>query len=330
MSFTFTQTIMPADFPEKQLIEKLFKNQTSERRFKYIRLAAFSGIALAYLGLFAFLQSGRAPDHSESSSTSYVAVVDIAGEIGPSKDASLRNLAPALKAAFDDKDAKAIVLRINSPGGTPVQASLIHDEIQYLKKSHPDAKVVAVGEDMLTSGAYLIAMAADTVVVNRSTMTGSVGVILRNFGFTGLMEKIGVESRTLTAGESKNQLDPFSPANEQDKEQIQDLLTHVHDHFKDIVVESRGARLKAPADQLFTGAFWTGGQAVQLGLADEIGSLRTVMEGTGSTTFRTYAPKMSLLKTLTQSVGTTASKALGLDVGVPSSVELLPATNTLD
>jgi len=179
-----------------------------------------------------------------------------------------------------------------------------------LKKSHPGRPVIAVGEDMLTSGAYLIAMSADKVVVNRSTMTGSVGVIIRSFGFTGLMEKLGVERRALTAGESKNQLDPFGPLTEDDKAKVSGMLTKVHQHFKDIVQTSRARKLKASPEELFTGAVWTGDEAVSLGLADEVGSLSTVMAQLGVEKAQVYSADVPLLEALTRSLGVSVAKTL--------------------
>jgi protease IV len=309
---------------QNQLASELFADKRAERRLKYIRLGVIATIAVAYLTLLVGARS-MANDRAAEAGGPHVAVVDITGEIGPGKDASLRALAPVLKEAFDDKAAKAVVLRINSPGGTPVQSSLLHDEIVRLRQKRPELPVYAVGEDMVTSGAYLIAMSADKLVVNRSTMAGSIGVIIRSFGFTGLMEKVGIERRALTAGESKNQLDPFGPFTEEDKQSVAGMLENVHQHFKDIVLAARKDKLKKDPSELFTGAVWTGSQAVELGLADQVGSLQTVMAEVGAVKTRVYSVKVPLLEALTRSFGVSVTKTLIAETGsTPAAVELLP------
>lgn len=304
------------------LASELFADKRAERRLKYIRLCVIGAIAVAYLGVVVGARS-LASSSSGDEKAPYVAVVDISGEIGPGKDASIRSLAPVLKQAFDDKKAKAIVLRINSPGGTPVQSSLIHDEILRLKKLRPELPVVAVGEDLVASGAYLIAMSADKLVVNRSTMAGSIGVIMRGFGFTGLMEKVGIERRAMTAGEAKNQLDPFGPLTEEDKAKLGGMLANVHQHFKDTVIAGRKDRLKAEHSEVFTGAVWTGDDAVRLGLADEIGSLQTVMESVGAEKSKVYSVEVPFFEAITRSFGVSVTKAVLAETRAAAPVELL-------
>lgn len=300
------------------LVRDLLKNQRSERRFKYIRMGLFTGLAGAYLlaAVVAFSDGGGAKNGS-SVTQPHVAVVSLKGTIGPSEEVSYEGVRKHLANAFADQGAKAVILQINSPGGSPVQASLIHDEILALKKRHPGKKVIAIAEDYVASGGYFIAMAADELVVNRSTLTGSIGVISSGFGFTGLMEKLGVERRAFTAGESKNGMDPFSPTSPADVQKYQELLTGIHGHFKDVVLQSRKDKLKAEPSTLFTGAVWTGEQAVTLGLADGLGSLTTVMEREGAKQVVNYAPSPSLLRAIGFSVGAGAAKSLAAKVMSP-------------
>src|SRR5205085_11420475 len=171
---------------------------------------------------------------------------------------------PSLNKAFSDPGSAAIVLRINSPGGSPVQAGIIVDEIQRLKKGYPNKPLYVVVDEICASGGYYIAAAADKIFVNKASIVGSVGVLMDGFGFTGLMEKLGVERRLLTAGENKGFLDPFSPQSERHRQHAQQMLDVVHRQFIDVVKTGRGKRLKADMPELFSGLFWTGQQAVDL------------------------------------------------------------------
>jgi protease-4 len=177
----------------------------------------------------------------------------------------------SLIAAFEDKGAQAIVLLIDSPGGSPVQAGIINDEITRLKALH-NKKVYAVVEETCASAAYYIAAAADDIYVDKASLVGSIGVLMDGFGFTGLMEKLGIERRLMTAGENKAMLDPFSPQDEEQRVYIQTMLGEIHNQFITVVKQGRGDRLKETPDT-FTGLVWSGQQAVALGLADGLGSL---------------------------------------------------------
>jgi len=208
----------------------------------------------------------------------YVAMVRVDGEISPTHPASASNLLPALKEAFEDKSAKGVLLLINSPGGTPVQASLIHDAVVRLRKQYPDKRVVAVGEDMVTSGAYWIASSAPEIYVNESTLTGSIGVISSGFGVDlTKFKQYGIERRVTTAGSQKDRNDPFLPQHQEDLQKIKDVIADMHTHFIHAVMETRGDKIKSDPKTLFTGDYWTGKQAVQLGLADGLSDLASVM-----------------------------------------------------
>src|SRR5205085_7721927 len=197
---------------------------------------------------------------------------EIKGEIASGGDASAEAVTAAMRAAFEDGGAQGIVLLINSPGGSPVQAGIIYDEIKRLKAKYKKP-VYAVVEESCASAAYYLASATDRIFVDKASIVGSIGVLMDGFGFTGLMEKLGVERRLLTAGENKGFLDPFSPQTERHRQHAQQMLDVVHRQFIDVVKTGRGKRLKADMPELFSGLFWTGQQAVDLGLADQLGSL---------------------------------------------------------
>jgi protease IV len=198
-------------------------------------------------------------------------VIEIDGEIGPKNEASAEFIVAAAKAAFEDQGAQAVVLLINSPGGSPVQAGIINDELRRLKAKHKKP-LYAVVEESCASAAYYIAVSADRIFVDKASIVGSIGVLMEGFGFVGLMDKLGVERRLLTAGENKGFLDPFSPQTEKHREHAQQMLNQIHRQFIDVVKTGRGKRLKE-VPELFSGLFWTGQQAVDIGLADQLGNL---------------------------------------------------------
>src|SRR5438105_8619244 len=205
----------------------------------------------------------------------HTAMVELNGLIAPGNDASAEKVNTALQAAFKDKNTQGVILRINSPGGSPVQAQTIYDEMRRLRRKYPDIPLYAVVEDICASGGYFVAAGADRIYVGKASIVGSIGVLMNGFGFTGLMDKLGVERRLITAGENKGMLDPFSPLEEKDKEYIKGLMKDIHDQFIGVVREGRGKRLKETPD-MFSGLFWTGQKSVELGLADGFGSLDSV------------------------------------------------------
>ena len=199
-------------------------------------------------------------------------MVEIKGEIASGADASAEFVVAAMQAPPSRTPARRrVVLLINSPGGSPVQAGIINDEIRRLKAKHKKP-VYAVVEESCASAAYYIAAAADQIFVDKASIVGSIGVLMDGFGFTGLMDKLGVERRLLTAGENKGFLDPFSPQTETHRAHAQQMLDQIHRQFIDVVKAGRGKRLKE-TPELFSGLFWTGQQAVELGLADQLGNL---------------------------------------------------------
>ena len=256
---------------ERATLEKLafaaLREQRATRRWKTF-------VRLAWLAFFVFLVwfalSRAAP--SAAKTTPHTAVVEIKGEIAYGADASAEFIVAAMKSAFEDDAAKGVVLLINSPGGSPVQAGIINDEIKRLKAKH-NKPVYAVVEETCASAAYYIAAATDKVFVDKASLVGSIGVLMDGFGFTGTMEKLGVERRLITSGENKGFLDPFSPMSDAQKLHAQQMLDQIHAQFIDVVKKGRGERLKVQTPGLFSGLFWTGQQAVELGLADQVGNL---------------------------------------------------------
>ncbi|MFT4241117.1 MAG: S49 family peptidase [Acidovorax sp.] len=255
---------------ERATLEKLafavLSEQRSARRWKiFFRLAWLALIAA--IGWAAFQQAST----SASKSSPHTAVVDIKGEIASGAEASAEFVVAAMRSALEDEGSQALVLLINSPGGSPVQAGIINDEIVRLKAKH-NKPIYAVVEETCASAAYYIAAAADGIYVDKASIVGSIGVLMDGFGFTGTMEKLGVERRLLTAGENKGFLDPFSPQTEKQRQYAQTMLDQIHQQFIAVVKAGRGDRLKTTPDT-FSGLFWTGQQAVEMGLADHLGSL---------------------------------------------------------
>jgi protease IV len=255
---------------ERATIEKLvfatLKEQQAARRWKFF-MRLFWLVLIAAVVWMAY----KAESVNTAISTPHTAVIEIKGEIASGAEASAENVVSSLKTAFEDKGAQAIVLLIDSPGGSPVQAGIINDEITRLKAVH-NKKVYAVVEETCASAAYYIAAAADNIYVDKASLVGSIGVLMDGFGFTGLMEKLGIERRLMTAGANKAMLDPFSPQDEAQRAYIQAMLGEIHSQFIAVVKRGRGERLKETPDT-FSGLVWSGQQAVSLGLADGLGSL---------------------------------------------------------
>ncbi|WP_448251899.1 S49 family peptidase [Ottowia oryzae] len=258
---------------EREAIEKLLMADLRERRAAR-RWRIFR--SLVWMLLFGALIWLLVADMLPTSKTTvaHTAMVTIKGEIADTGEASAEYVLPALRSALEDDGAQALVLLINSPGGSPVQAGLINDEIRRLRALHKKP-IYAVVEETCASAAYYIASAADKIYVNKASIVGSIGVLMDGFGFTGTMEKLGVERRLLTAGANKGFLDPFSPQSETQKQYAQVMLDQIHQQFIAVVKQGRGDRLK-PNPEMFSGLFWTGEQAVQMGLADGLGSLDSV------------------------------------------------------
>lgn len=250
----------------EKLAAEWVRETRADRRWRVFFRLAWLGLAAIVVLSVVFQRS-----HVGSSVAPHTALIEVRGEIAADTDASAEALLGAIKNAFEDPGAQAVVLRINSPGGSPVQAGILNDEIRRLKAQHKK-RVYAVVEDICASGAYYIAVAADEIYVDKASLVGSVGVLMDGFGFTGAMEKLGIERRLLTAGENKGMLDPFSPQNERQQAYAKEMLKQIHQQFIRVVREGRGERLKE-TPETFSGLVWNGEDAVKLGLADKFGNL---------------------------------------------------------
>jgi protease-4 len=255
---------------ERQTLERLaFANldeQKTARRWKVgLRLAWLVLLSVIFWQLFSYRSTTINP------SLPHTAMVSIVGEIGSETEASAENVMSSMRLALEDSGSQALVLLINSPGGSPVQAGLINDEIVRLRALH-NKPIYAVVEESCASAAYYIAAAADQIFVDKASIVGSIGVLMDGFGFTELMNKLGVERRLMTAGANKGFLDPFSPQTEPQRKHAQAMLDQIHKQFIEVVKKGRGDRLKE-TPEMFSGLFWSGQQAVDLGLADSLGSL---------------------------------------------------------
>jgi len=258
---------------ERQTLEKLALAAVQEQR-----RARHWGIffkVLTFVFLFTLLFAALDWIGPNRALGSHTALIDIQGEIGAEGEVTADNIISSLQAAYDDKHTKGIILRINSPGGSPVQAGIINDEIVRQRKLHPKVPVYAVVEDICASGGYYIAVAADKIFVDKASIVGSIGVLMDGFGFTGTMQKLGVERRLMTAGKNKALLDPFSPVNPEHQAYAQSMLNEIHQQFIQVVRQGRGQRLKE-TPEMFSGLFWVGSKSIELGLADGLGSSDSV------------------------------------------------------
>ena len=257
---------LPLESSLERVARELLRQQRAERRWRIFFRLAWLGLAIA-IAWALFAQR----THVAAGSKPHTALVEVQGEIAPGTEASAEALVSALKSAFEDPGAQAIVLRINSPGGSPVQSGIVNDEIRRLKALHKK-KVYAVVEEVCASGAYYIAVAADEIFVDKASLVGSIGVLMDGFGFVGAMEKLGIERRLLTAGDNKGMLDPFSPQDERQTAYAKAMIDQIHQQFIGVVKQGRGERLKE-SPETFSGLFWNGEEAIRLGLVDKLGNL---------------------------------------------------------
>lgn len=255
---------------ERHTIEKLATSALQEQRRARLWGIFFKSLTFIYLFLILFLAAGWLGKGAKPTAE-HTALIDIQGVIGGDSEVNADAVISSLKSAFENKRTKGVILRINSPGGSPVQSGLINDEIKRLRQLHPNTPVYAVVEDICASGGYYIAVAADKIYVDKASIVGSIGVLMDGFGFTGTMEKLGVERRLMTAGENKAILDPFSPPNPKHQEFAQTMLDEIHQQFIAVVRDGRGERLKE-TPETFSGLFWSGETSIRMGLADELGS----------------------------------------------------------
>ena len=256
---------------EREVLERIalagIKEQRASRRWGiFFKLLAFAYVTTLLLFAVDWKKADGMTDGK------HTALVEVSGIIAPGTDNSAEKINTALQAAFKDSNTQGVVVRINSPGGSPVQSQNIYDEMRRLRAKYPAIPLYVVVEDLCASGGYFIAVGADRIYVNKSSLVGSIGVRMDSWGVTGLMEKLGIERRLLTAGENKGFLDPFLPVDEKQKTHALSMLGEIHQQFISVVREGRGKRLKETPD-LFSGLIWTGQKSIELGLADGFGTL---------------------------------------------------------
>lgn len=310
---------MATEDPDKfgrEVLEQLARDSLVERRRARRWGIFFKLLTFGYLTLLLLAILGASLDTHVPSTTPHTALVQLDGVIAADEEASADHITKGLRAAFADKHTKGVVLRINSPGGSPVQSSYINREITRLREEYPDIPLYAVVEDMCASGGYFVAAAADKIYVNESSVVGSIGVLSSGFGFVDAIDKLGIERRLYTAGEHKGFMDPFSPQSPEELAHLQSLLKQIHQQFIAVVREGRGDRL-ADDPALFSGLFWTGEESIRLGLADGIGSAGQVARDViGAEDVVDFTPKEDVLERLAERLGMGAARVFSGLLGV--------------
>ncbi len=308
---------------EREVLEKLVLGTLQEKRRArrwgvFFKLIAFAWVAVALL-----LAGGWLGHEAKVSTGRHTALVDLKGVIAVDSEAAADDVVDSLRAAFDDTRTAGVVLRINSPGGSPVQAGIIHDEIRRLRSLHPDTPLYAVVEEVCASGGYYVAAAADRIYVDKASLVGSIGVLMEGFGFVGAMEKLGIERRLLTAGSNKGFLDSFSPLPDDQRQHAQAMLDEIHRQFIQVVRTGRGDRLK-DSPELFSGLVWTGAHSVEMGLADALGTVdsvaRDVIKAEEVVDFST---RKNLAERLARRFGATAGEAMARVLGAAAQMPSL-------
>ncbi|MET0049487.1 MAG: signal peptide peptidase SppA [Candidatus Thiodiazotropha sp.] len=302
---------------ERELLNRMVmatvaENRRSRRWGIFFKLLTFGYL---FLVLGVFLWSDKWQD-AQVSAKDHTALINVEGLISSETKASADKVVTALRKAFEDKKTKGVILRMNTPGGSPVQSRYINREIGRLKEKYPDIPVYAVISDICASGGYYIAAAADKIYADEGSLVGSIGVLINGFGFVDGMKELGIERRLLTAGDHKGMLDPFSPLRESDREHVQNMLDQLHQQFISVVKEGRGDRLQdAQHPEIFSGLFWSGEEARKLGLVDEFGSSSYVArEVIGVEEIVDFTQKEDVWERVARNLGAGAAKTL-LSVG---------------
>jgi protease-4 len=296
---------------ERATLERIALRALDEQRrarqwSTLIRLLWLTLLFLVVAGALGWIGgSGKEPLRSGK----HTALVDLKGVIGIDSRSSADKMVAALNAAFKDKHTKGVVLRINSPGGSPVQSGVINDEIRRLRQKYPEIPLHAVVEDLCASGGYYVAVAAERIYVDKASLVGSIGVIMGGFGFTGAMQKLGIDRRAYTAGENKDFLDPFAPENPVHREHAGRMLGEIHEQFIKVVRDGRGKRLKE-SPEIFSGLVWTGQRAVELGLVDGFGSVESVARDViKAEDVVDFTPDENYLERLSKRLGASAAES---------------------
>ena len=297
---------------QQQMIEKLALSSLEEQKKTRKWGILFKTLTFIYLFITLFAILGWFGE-GKSTSSPHTAIIDLNGVIEAGGEVNADSVISSLKDAYDSSGTKGIILRINSPGGSPVQAGIINDEIRRQKALHPKIPVYVVVDDICASGGYYIAVAADKIFVNKASIIGSIGVLMDGYGFTEVMKKVGVERRLMTAGENKGMLDPFSPVNPKQQAYAQSMLNEVHEQFKAVVRQGRGARLKE-TPEVFSGLFWSGEQGIKLGLADALGSADYVArEVIKQEDMIDYTYQETVVDRFAKKIGASMAKSIGID-----------------
>ena len=300
---------------ERGVIEKLALEALREQRRARRWGIFFKALTFAYLTFLLILLLDLR--RTDAFAGKHSALVDVAGVIDAKGGASADNINSALLSAFKDKNTQGIILRVNSPGGSPVQAGIIYDEIRRLRDLYPNIPMYAVVEDVCASGGYYIASAADKIYVDKASLIGSIGVLMDQFGFVDTLEKLGVERRVLSAGENKAFLDPFSPLEPRHVDHAKALLGEIHQQFIEVVRKGRGKRLKE-SPELFSGLIWTGTKSIELGLTDGLGSVDYVArEVIKAEQVVDYTQKENIAERFAKRFGAGVAQTLGLGTAAP-------------
>jgi protease-4 len=260
---------------EQSLVNELAREVLREQRRNRRWGIFFKGLLALYLLSFLLIFLAGQSEVGGFSGEKHTALIEIDGVIATNTEARADYIVGSLRKAFEDENTKGVILRINSPGGSPVQSAYINDEIKRLRKLHPDTPLYAVITDICASGGYYIAAGADKIYANKASIVGSIGVIMSGFGFVDAIEKLGIERRVLHAGKSKGFMDPFKPLKQDEEKHVQRLLDGIHQQFIEVVKEGRGDKL-VNEDILFSGLFWAGEESIELGLVDELASASEV------------------------------------------------------
>ncbi len=288
---------------QRSVLEKVALASIAEQRRSRRWGVFFKLLFITYIVIISGLAMSPMTTGGKMTGGSHTAVVDIKGIIVSGGEADADSIIKSLNNAISDPNTKGIILRLNSPGGSPVQASYVYRAIQGIKENHPNIPIYAVVEDLCASGGYYIAAAADKIFVNESSIVGSIGVVMNGFGFTDVMEKLGVERRLYTAGSHKGFMDPFSDVNPSEKEHVQGMLNDIHQQFITAVKLGRGDRLKDNPD-LFSGLVWAGSESVRLGLSDGIGNVQSVAKNeVGVENTVDFTAEKPFIEKLTKSLG---------------------------
>lgn len=288
---------------ERSILEKVALASVVEQRRTRRWSIFFKLLFLTYIIIISGIAMSPMSDVASLSQGPHTAVVDVKGVILSGGEADADNIIRSLNNAIKDPNTKGLILRVNSPGGSPVQSSYIYEAIRKIKSKHPELPIHAVVEDLCASGCYFIASAADKIFVNQSSIVGSIGVVMNGFGFTDTLKTLGVERRLYTAGKHKGFLDPFSDVNPEEKAHVQSMLNDIHSEFIQSVKSGRGERLKNNPD-LFTGLVWAGSESIKLGLTDAVGDVRSVAKNEiGEEKIVDFTAKQPFIEKLAKSMG---------------------------